>query len=241
MRTSRSSRGGARCTRTGLPDDPTSPATSCGRSSRSTGWRRGSRSTPRGARRTPRHWTQRRWRPGSSEPCGPPPARRCSMPRSTPCGGWRPRDASLLYVLYYIAAAGNEKNAGTIIRLISTPGGAQESRLHRVDRRSSPSGVAAPLWDRGRAGIAGPGDHPARIPGRRHVRPAHRRRPARHRRHPAGADRADRVLARPPRRARPAHPADAAGIGAQGPRSLRPPVLAGRRAAPARPPATPAR
>ena len=38
-------------------------------------------------------------------------------------------DLSLLYVLLYTAAAGNSKNAGSMIRLLSTPGGAQERRL----------------------------------------------------------------------------------------------------------------
>ena len=46
-----------------------------------------------------------------------------------PNWGAEPRDLSLLYVLFYIAAAGNEKNPGSLVRLISTPGGAQESRL----------------------------------------------------------------------------------------------------------------
>jgi monoamine oxidase len=36
---------------------------------------------------------------------------------------------SLLYVLQYVAAAGNARNPGSIIRLASTPGGAQESRV----------------------------------------------------------------------------------------------------------------
>jgi monoamine oxidase len=40
-----------------------------------------------------------------------------------------PRDLSLLFVLFYIAAAGNERNRGTLARLVSTAGGAQESRL----------------------------------------------------------------------------------------------------------------
>jgi monoamine oxidase len=43
--------------------------------------------------------------------------------------GAEPRDLSFLYALFYIAAAGNEKNRGSIIRLVSTGGGAQESRL----------------------------------------------------------------------------------------------------------------
>jgi monoamine oxidase len=43
--------------------------------------------------------------------------------------GAEPRDLSLLFVLFYIAAAGNESNPGSIIRLISVAGGAQESRF----------------------------------------------------------------------------------------------------------------
>ena len=46
-----------------------------------------------------------------------------------PNWGAEPRDLSLLYVLLYIAAAGNEKNPGNLLRLITTGGGAQESRL----------------------------------------------------------------------------------------------------------------
>lgn len=43
--------------------------------------------------------------------------------------GMEPRDASLLYVLAYVAGAGNERNPGSLIRLVSTPGGAQERRF----------------------------------------------------------------------------------------------------------------
>ncbi len=39
------------------------------------------------------------------------------------------RDFSLLYALWYIAAAGNSRNRGSIVRLVSTAGGAQESRF----------------------------------------------------------------------------------------------------------------
>jgi monoamine oxidase len=46
-----------------------------------------------------------------------------------PNWGAEPRDLSLLYVLFYIASAGNAGNPGSLVRLISTPGGAQESRL----------------------------------------------------------------------------------------------------------------
>ena len=40
-----------------------------------------------------------------------------------------PRDVSLLYSLFSIAAAGNERNVGTFERLINTADGAQESRF----------------------------------------------------------------------------------------------------------------
>ena len=40
-----------------------------------------------------------------------------------------PRELSLLYVCFYIACAGNEHTPGTIERLVSTAGGAQERRF----------------------------------------------------------------------------------------------------------------
>jgi monoamine oxidase len=40
-----------------------------------------------------------------------------------------PRDVSLLFVLFYLAAAGNESTPGTIERLVNTGGGAQEQRF----------------------------------------------------------------------------------------------------------------
>ena len=43
--------------------------------------------------------------------------------------GADPKDMSLLYVLFYIAAAGDAKHPGSLARLISTAGGAQESRF----------------------------------------------------------------------------------------------------------------
>jgi monoamine oxidase len=43
--------------------------------------------------------------------------------------GAEPREFSLLFTLFYIAAAGNESNPGTIERLFDTPDGAQESRF----------------------------------------------------------------------------------------------------------------
>jgi monoamine oxidase len=43
--------------------------------------------------------------------------------------GAEPRELSLLYALFYIAAAGNESTPGSLVRLISTGGGAQDSRF----------------------------------------------------------------------------------------------------------------
>jgi monoamine oxidase len=43
--------------------------------------------------------------------------------------GADPAELSLLYVLQYVAAAGNAKNAGSFLRLITTGGGAQDSRF----------------------------------------------------------------------------------------------------------------
>ena len=43
--------------------------------------------------------------------------------------GAEPSELSLLYTLFYIAAAGNETTPGSFIRLVSTGGGAQESRF----------------------------------------------------------------------------------------------------------------
>jgi monoamine oxidase len=46
-----------------------------------------------------------------------------------------PRDVSLLYVLWYIACAGNAKHPGTFERLINTPDGAQERRVRGGSQR----------------------------------------------------------------------------------------------------------
>jgi monoamine oxidase len=43
--------------------------------------------------------------------------------------GAEPRDVSLLFALFYIAAAGNERTPGSFLRLTSTAGGAQETRF----------------------------------------------------------------------------------------------------------------
>jgi monoamine oxidase len=46
-----------------------------------------------------------------------------------PLLGAEAREVSLLYLLWYIACAGNEQNKGSVLRLLTTPGGAQESRF----------------------------------------------------------------------------------------------------------------
>jgi monoamine oxidase len=56
-------------------------------------------------------------------------AKRLLAIATEPLWGVEPREVSLLYALAYIAAAGNEKEKGSILRLLTTPGGAQESRL----------------------------------------------------------------------------------------------------------------
>src|SRR5213079_523442 len=43
--------------------------------------------------------------------------------------GCEPRELSLLYVLFYIAASGNEQNPGTFERNFDTRGGAQQQRM----------------------------------------------------------------------------------------------------------------
>ncbi|MET8451133.1 FAD-dependent oxidoreductase [Streptomyces sp. NPDC005209] len=59
----------------------------------------------------------------------------------------QPRELSLLYVLYYIAAAGNESTAGTLERLTDTANGAQDSRFVGGSQQV-PIKLAATLGDR---------------------------------------------------------------------------------------------
>ncbi|WP_458244387.1 flavin monoamine oxidase family protein [Streptomyces sp. MAI_2237] len=59
----------------------------------------------------------------------------------------QPRELSLLYVLFYIAAAGNESTAGTLERLTDTANGAQESRFVGGSQQV-PIKLAATLGDR---------------------------------------------------------------------------------------------
>ncbi|MFE9443139.1 flavin monoamine oxidase family protein [Streptomyces sp. NPDC006602] len=59
----------------------------------------------------------------------------------------QPRELSLLFVLFYIAAAGNESAPGTLERLTETAGGAQESRFVGGSQQV-PVRLAATLGDR---------------------------------------------------------------------------------------------
>lgn len=59
----------------------------------------------------------------------------------------QPRELSLLYVLFYIAAAGNPSTPGTLERLTETAGGAQESRFVGGSQQV-PVKLAAMLGDR---------------------------------------------------------------------------------------------
>ena len=134
-----------------------------------------------------------------------------------------PRDVSLLHVLFYIHSAGSFEN------LINTEGGAQESRFVGGSQTVSKR-VAAALGHRvlldtpvrrivqGRRGVTVESD---RAVVARALLRGHRA---------AGAGGAHPVRPHPSRGARPAHAADADGLGAQGPCPLRPPVLARRRA-----------
>ena len=61
--------------------------------------------------------------------------------------GCEPRELSLLYTLFYIAASGNEQNPGTFERNFNTAGGAQESRF-TGGAQTVPLRVAAQLGKR---------------------------------------------------------------------------------------------
>jgi monoamine oxidase len=61
--------------------------------------------------------------------------------------GCEPRDLSLLYTLFYIAASGNEANVGTFERNFNTAGGAQENRFVG-GAQTIPLRVAADLGSR---------------------------------------------------------------------------------------------
>ena len=106
------------------------------------------------------------------------------VPAATrPIFGAEPRELSLLYVLFYIAASGNEPNPGTFERNFNTRDGAQEWRFvggSQVLAQARGEGAR----QAGRQALTGPPDRPAprRRPGR--LRPRRRHRQARDRRVP---------------------------------------------------------
>src|SRR4029450_8648894 len=61
--------------------------------------------------------------------------------------GCEPRELSLLYTLFYIAASGNAQNPGTFERNFNTAGGAQERRFVK-GAQQVPLKVAAQLGSR---------------------------------------------------------------------------------------------
>jgi monoamine oxidase len=61
--------------------------------------------------------------------------------------GAQPEELSLLYALAYIAGAGNQSTPGSMLRLVTTPGGAQQDRLLGGSQRVSER-VAAELGPR---------------------------------------------------------------------------------------------
>ena len=74
--------------------------------------------------------TRRRSRPACAASRSTPTASSaCSRRSCRRCVGAEARDLSLLFVLAYVAAAGDAKNVGTIERLFNVRGGAQQSRL----------------------------------------------------------------------------------------------------------------
>jgi monoamine oxidase len=64
-----------------------------------------------------------------------PQFRRLVPVATRPIFGAEPRDLSLLFVLFYIAASGNEQNPGTFERNFNTRDGAQEQRLSGGSQR----------------------------------------------------------------------------------------------------------
>ena len=141
-----------------------------------------------------------------------------------PIFGAEPTEISLLFTLFYIAASGNEQNAGTFERNFNTRDGAQESRFVGGSGRS-PRGCAGarPAGDPEVAGPADPQRRARRVVISDRINVRAKRVIVRD---PAGAGRPDRLHARPAARARRAAPAAAAGNAGQGRRGLRHAVLA---------------
>ncbi len=87
--------------------------------------------------------------------------------------GAEPRDLSLLFVLFYIAAAGNERNPGSIVRLISVAGRRAGEPLYGWVAADRPAHGAEARQARDPR-LAGAPDPPARRARDRGVGPGHR-------------------------------------------------------------------
>ena len=110
-----------------------------------------------------------------------------------PIFGAEPRELSLLFVLFYIAASGDEQHPGTFERNFNTRGGAQMWRFHGGSQQIALR-IAGQLGDRvrPRARRCG-GSCRARAASRVALRPRDVPGPASDRRDPADAGRADRL------------------------------------------------
>ena len=160
------------------------------------------------ARRTPPSWdgqTLESW--VEARTASRRASRRCVPLATRPIFGAEPRELSLLFVLFYIAASGNEQNPGTFERNFDTRGGAQQSRFVGGSQTIALKGRGA-AWRPRRAELAGAPRSCRAGP----ARPSYSDRltvngQARDRGDPADAGRADRLRAATAVRARPADPA----------------------------------
>ena len=139
-----------------------------------------------------------------------------------------PRELSLLFVLFYIAAAGNESTPGTLERLTETANGAQERRFVGGSQLV-PVKLAATLGDR--VALNAPVRTISRSGGKYVVTADGLTVTAKRVVVAVPPPLAARITYDPllPADSRPAHPAPADGLGGQGHRDLRHPLLAGRR------------
>ncbi len=124
--------------------------------------------------------------------------------------GCEPRELSLLFTLFYIAASGNEQNPGTFERNFNTTVRSADAAVRRR-RREGPAARRGAARKPGRAERARALDHAVGRRRDRHIRPCDRDGPAGDRRDPSDAHHQDRL--RPPAAGapRPADPAHAAG------------------------------
>ena len=125
--------------------------------------------------------------------------RRLAATATRPIFGAEPRELSLLFVLFYIASSGNERNVGTFERNFNTRNGAQEQRFvggsqqiaHELHKRLGKRIDPAQLPVENRA-VQARRDGLLQAPDREG--------PARDRRRAAGVRRRDRLLAQHARR-----------------------------------------